>query len=66
MAIFLCPYGQETTFTVNYNQYNIARIGCITNLIIQYQAVKDSTSTIRIKPSRPIENVVVVLDGSMV
>lgn len=41
-------------------------IGCNTNRIVQFQVAKDSTSTIKIKPSRPIENVVVVLDGSMV
>jgi|GEM_PF-459892 len=41
-------------------------IGCNTNRIVQFQAGKDSTSNIKIKPSRPIENVVVVIDGNMI
>jgi len=44
----------------------ISLIGCNTNRIVQYQLTKDSTSSIKIKPSTAIGNVLVLLDGNMV
>jgi hypothetical protein len=44
----------------------ISLIGCNTNRVVQFQLTKDSTSSIKIKPSTAIGNVVVLLDGNMV
>jgi hypothetical protein len=41
-------------------------MGCNTNRVVRFQTAIDSTSIIKLKPSRPIENVVVLIDGNLV
>lgn len=39
---------------------------CSANRIVQYQSESESTSSIKVKPSTAIKNVVVTLDGNLV
>jgi hypothetical protein len=39
---------------------------CSANRVVQYQSESESTSTIKVKPSTKLNNVVVTLDGNLV
>jgi hypothetical protein len=40
--------------------------GCSANRVVQYQSETESTSSIKVKPSTKLSNVVVTLDGNLV
>ena len=41
-------------------------MSCSANRVVQYQAESESTSSIKVKPSSKLSNVVVTLDGNLV
>jgi len=41
-------------------------MSCSANRVVQYQSETESTSTIKVKPSTRLKNVVVTLDGNLV
>ena len=44
----------------------IALMSCSANRVVQYQSETESTSTIKVRPSTRLKNVVVTLDGNLV
>ena len=44
----------------------LALMGCSANRVVQYQSESESTSSIKVKPSTKLRNVVVTLDGNLV
>jgi hypothetical protein len=44
----------------------LALMGCSANRVVQYQSESESTSSIKVKPSTKLKNVVVTLDGNLV
>jgi len=44
----------------------MALMSCSANRVVQYQSETESTSSIKIKPSTRLKNVVVTLDGNLV
>lgn len=41
-------------------------VSCSANRVVQYQSATESTSTIKVRPSTRLKNVVVTLDGNLV
>jgi hypothetical protein len=44
----------------------LALMSCSANRVVQYQSETESTSSIKVKPSTKLRNVVVTLDGNLV
>ena len=44
----------------------MALMSCSANRVVQYQSETESTSTIKVRPSTRLKNVVVTLDGNLV
>jgi hypothetical protein len=57
---------KKINITITILCCTLAFMSCSANRVVQYQSDSEATSTIKVKPSTKLNNVVVTLDGNLV